>query len=372
MQKLEPKRFKILIATNVAHLPQVYGGANVSSHELAQSLLQRGHKAAVFAHLHPSGIVYWVNRLKRALTSHNFPSDQTLGYAVYRGWGSSGSASLESGLAEVIERYRPDVVLVNGGQSINLASVATALHLPTLVYLRDVEFDELSADPLTIGGVTYLANSNFTAVSFYSKFGLTAIVIPPLVSHHMYCVESSRKCVLFVNPNQKKGLHIAVALATARPDIDFLFQESWILSELERRALTLSISGLKNVRLCESTADMRGVYRQTRVVLAPSQWNEAWGRVATEAHISGIPVIGSDRGGLPESIGDGGIIVPFDSPISTWLEALSSMWDNKAVYAHYQAKAIESSKRLSIQPEFLMSKLEAAIEYQVDARSKSV
>src|SRR3546814_9881685 len=43
--------------------------------------------------------------------------------------------------------------------------------------------------------------------------------------------------------------------------------------------------------------DMREVYRRTHTLLVPSQWEEAWGRVATEAQFSGIPVLASDRGG---------------------------------------------------------------------------
>src|SRR5262249_21620774 len=63
--------------------------------------------------------------------------------------------------------------------------------------------------------------------------------------------------------------------------------------------------------LRERTDDMRTVYCDTRILLVPSQWeDETWGRVVSEAQLSGIPVITSDRGGLPESVGPGGIVLP--------------------------------------------------------------
>jgi glycosyltransferase involved in cell wall biosynthesis len=42
------------------------------------------------------------------------------------------------------------------------------------------------------------------------------------------------------------------------------------------------------------------------VLVVPSVWQEPFGRVVPEAFSSGVPVVGSDAGGIPESIGPGG------------------------------------------------------------------
>ncbi len=56
------------------------------------------------------------------------------------------------------------------------------------------------------------------------------------------------------------------------------------------------------------TMDTRSVYAATRVLLVPSQWKaETWGRVASEAQFSGIPVLASDVGGSPEAVAPGGV-----------------------------------------------------------------
>lgn len=44
------------------------------------------------------------------------------------------------------------------------------------------------------------------------------------------------------------------------------------------------------------------IYPKIDVIIVPSLWNEAFGRIIIEANSYGLPVIGSDRGGIPESI----------------------------------------------------------------------
>ena len=63
-----------------------------------------------------------------------------------------------------------------------------------------------------------------------------------------------------------------------------------------------------------ASADMRSVYARSRLVLVPSQCDEAWGRIVTEAQISGVPALASDAGGLPEAVGPGGILMPRNAP----------------------------------------------------------
>lgn len=44
------------------------------------------------------------------------------------------------------------------------------------------------------------------------------------------------------------------------------------------------------------------------VMILPSR-NEGFGAVVIEAQSCGVPVVGSDNGGIPEAVGNGGIIV---------------------------------------------------------------
>ena len=61
------------------------------------------------------------------------------------------------------------------------------------------------------------------------------------------------------------------------------------------------------------TTDPRRFWRLTKICLMPSLWWENQPLVAVEAMINGIPVVGSDRGGIPETLGDGGCAFPCPS-----------------------------------------------------------
>lgn len=50
-----------------------------------------------------------------------------------------------------------------------------------------------------------------------------------------------------------------------------------------------------------------------KILPIPSQWEEAFGRVAIEAMVNGIPVIASNVAGLRDSVGEGGILIEKDN-----------------------------------------------------------
>ena len=60
---------------------------------------------------------------------------------------------------------------------------------------------------------------------------------------------------------------------------------------------------LSCIDVAEHTTNMKAVYALTKVMVCPSLCFEAWGMVATEANMSGIPVLANNYGGLPEAIG---------------------------------------------------------------------
>jgi glycosyltransferase involved in cell wall biosynthesis len=116
------------------------------------------------------------------------------------------------------------------------------------------------------------------------------------------------------------------------------------LIRLKRR-----IAQLRNVQLLERSSDMRSVYAATRVLLVPSRpGHETWGRVASEAHFSGIPVLASDVGGLPEAVGPGGTIMPIDASPRAWAVALKRLWTDPEYYEAKSAAALAYSGRSAI------------------------
>ncbi len=207
----------------------------------------------------------------------------------------------------------------------------------------------------------FIANSDFTARFVNDNFGILANTIPPLVERKLY-ETSPGNMVTFINPHRDKGRDIVFQLVRRLPDIPFLIVYSWNLDRQDREDLDTLSAECANLMIAQATDDMKQIYGRTRIVLAPSQWQEAWGRIATEAHFSGIPVIASDAGGLPEAVGPGGIVIPRDAPIDQWQSELSRLWYEPNHYRKMSQSALEYGHRKDMQPDHILDKLERELQ----------
>lgn len=336
---------RILFTIGNAYLPQRSGGAQSSTKQLVEELSTQGHVVAVMCRLAGGGWTEVSSRIKRRIARTRFSRDTLPGHPVYRAWDPTDAA-------EVVRNFRPDVAVVQNGNTIPIAKSLEAHGVPVVLYFRNVEFEELEGSPADLTQARFVANSQFTARRHREAFGIACAVIPPLVNPDLYRTASTRTNVTFINPYPVKGLEVALAVAGRCPDIPFAFVESWGIDAERRALLAQRLAGLTNVTFQPRTSDMKSVYGKARILLAPSLWEEAWGRVATEAHYSGIPVIGSRQGGLPEAIGPGGLTLDASAPIADWVAAVRRLWDDPAEYAKLSESAVKFSQRPEIQPAY--------------------
>ncbi|NDP38242.1 MAG: glycosyltransferase family 4 protein [Rhodoferax sp.] len=341
---------KILFASNFNYLPQRTGGSESSTNDLCIALLERGVEVAVICSLGMFDAVWIANRIASKLSGYKFVQDRRLPYPVFRGY------NVKKGIPEVIKRFPPDIVVVQAGLPFELVNIFSAMKIPVVLYARDIEFQR-NTEPLELNRyVGFIANSKFTASRLADLLAIHALVLPPLVDPEIYRVESSRETVVHVGLAQEKGIEISFALAGRRPDIPFRFIESWPVSKNEFIGYQERAKELRNVEILRRSTNMKEFYGRASVLLAPSLCEEAWGRVVTEAQFSGIPVIASDRGGLPESVGAGGLIVPHEANIERWDHALSLLWDKSEVYSSISAAALERSRQEDISKEVVIDK----------------
>lgn len=342
---------RILFATAHPHLPQFSGGSQSSTHELALELAERGHRVAVLAALSKAGYIGLKNRALMKILNRRTIVDRAVGYDVYRKW------FVWEDVGEVVEMARPDVAIVQAMKPVPTAAALTKRGVPTIIYLRDVEFDSLGGDLRGLDRVTYIANSQFTADRYKEAFGIRATPIPPLFRPDLYRAEREPANVTFVNPHVEKGRDLAFEVARACPDIPFAFVESWPLEGENLEIVRQRLRETPNVTFVPRTNDMRAVYAKARVLLVPSQWEEAWGRVVSEAHFSGIPVVASARGGLPESVGPGGLIIEPTEPLDAWVSAIRRLWSDEAFYAEKSRAADHHSRRAELDRSHQITKL---------------
>ena len=193
--------------------------------------------------------------------------------------------------------------------------------------------------------MTLLANSRCTAGVISQCLGRDSTVLTPLIDREAYRTSGSRRYVTMVNPRRVKDGQTAFELAQACPDIPFAFVEAWTEKEDFLTSLRNAARRLPNVKWRRPTLRMREVYGATRILLAPSELEESWGRVASEAQVSGIPVIASATGGLPEAVGPGGILIEPGASLAHWVRALRSLWDEPAFYAQLSDRARAHAER---------------------------
>lgn len=315
---------RILLATAHPYPPQIVGGAQANMHETARALTARGHDVAVLAGLTRVGLIGLTSRLQLVLRRRGYAVDRGQGYLVFRAWFAAMAAG------QIARRFRPDVVVAHSGLPARMVHSFRRVGIPVVVYFHNVEEDDLEGIESIVAD-SYLANSQFTAREVKARYGIRAPVIVPVFRPENYRTAGDGDAITFINPHPKKGLGLAVEIARRLPQHRFLFVKAWTLGRDAEAQLAATVADLPNVTVLPPVDDMRAIYARTRLLLLPSRWQEAWGRVATEAHFSGIPVVGADRGGIPEAVGPGGIVIDHDASPDAWAAAVDRlMSDTKA------------------------------------------
>lgn len=191
-----------------------------------------------------------------------------------------------------------------------------------------------------------LTNSEFLKDELSRKTGITSEAIPPFIEDRQFeCADSNETDFdfLMVGLDQWKGAGLVLELASELPKRTFLILEGGRSdSKLRRFAERLS-----NVTLLPWTENMAQLYKNSRVCLMPSLWEEPFGRVPVEAAMCGVPTIASRRGGLVESVGDGGILIDDFTNIARWSEAIAEL-DSPDHYSEMSQISLMYAQRYSI------------------------
>lgn len=245
-----------------------------------------------------------------------------------------------------IVEFEPHVVFAQLDQAKEILALAKRHDCRTALYVLDADHEEnfraLESEPEII-----LAVSEFVRGVLRKRFGWESHVLYPLVDLDRYRTHLREEVVTMINPVPVKGVGIALSLAESLPQQEFLFVEGWSTNP----AIVERIERLPNATYMSKQTDMRQVYARTRVLIVPSQWQEGFGRVVVEAQASGIPVIASRTGGLPEAVGDGGILIDDYADPVCWLSALQGLLEDRFAWQALSEKAIENTRRFNLQRE---------------------
>ncbi|MFI5460632.1 MAG: glycosyltransferase [Isosphaerales bacterium] len=262
---------------------------------------------------------------------------------------------------QVLERFAPQVLLTYGGHPAIPALMARARRrgIAVVFHLHNFAYADRSA---FADAAAVLVPSRYAGRFYAERLGLECTAIPyPLSAGRVVAADREPRYVTFINPQPSKGVtvfaRIASELGRRRPEIPLLVVEGRGTSEWLAR-VPLDLSGLTNLNRMANTPDPRDFYRLTRVLLVPSLWRESFGRVAAEGLANGLPVLASDRGALPEVLGDAGLVltiperctpasaaVPTPREVRPWVAAIEKLWDDPEFEARHRTQARDEARR---------------------------
>lgn len=182
--------------------------------------------------------------------------------------------------------------------------------------------------------------------------------------------------ITLVSLNERKGGYMFKKIAEAMPDRRFLgvigsYDNPGPMKLPQEHIVSMMPP---NVTVIPNSPDILSVYKRTRLLLMPSDY-ESWGRTATEAMCSGIPVICTPTEGLEENCGDAADYVgkhrevsePGDASVTLgtvgdWVRAIKK-YDDKKYYRKKSLLCRERAAQLNPQKE-----LEALEDFIINAR----
>lgn len=249
-----------------------------------------------------------------------------------------------------LRSFAPDMVLSYGGHPV-IREVMRRARLDgrlTVFTLRNYGYEDRSY----YEHVDHVFTTSPYLSRFYEqKIGLRSVGIEsPIDWDDAEAPEEMRRFVTFVNPSPAKGsflfARLADMLGSSRPDIPLLVVQSATSAGGLNDIPGLDFTKYPQIMAAPATPRGGDFFALTRILLVPSTVAECFGRVAAEALINGIPPLVSDRGGLPETVGAGGTVIPLpawmtpqarDLPsvdeVRPWFDEICRLWDSAEAYA---------------------------------------
>ena len=351
------------------------GGSGLSQRQLAAGLIARGHRVVILADPE-EGYRLTSYLYRRSVNLSTKLGDHALRPLVLAAQWPAGRRPVpapeydvpvvlspvpENAYRTLRRRLDPDAVVASSIARVSWRRLRAQLQkdrIPSVLYLRE----ETALAHLTVGEAPpdlLLANTGSLAERARTA-GFECRLIPSAIDTTATRVESTREGVLLVNPVRSHGIDRLWAVARARPDIPFVVQESWPLPEPERAGLLAEVRRRPNVEFRPRTDQLRRIYRDARLLLAPHRLDNR-PRVAAEAQANGLPVVASSYPGLVEAVGPGGLLLDPDAPDEAWIAAVARLWDDPILYRRLSEAALEHAGRPEIDPDVVTARFEDAL-----------
>lgn len=367
---------------NTAYWPEMLGGAEHSTRELAEDLVQRGHQVDVFclgsqsSELHHAGVAVHVIGSKAFRAFRGTPN-RAFGFRVWWHLSEPFRIAEVRQLSRLVALARPQVVHLNNIAGFGPLLWVALRRFPTVQTVRDyylvctsstgrhrgqdcrgrrtlcrlakLAFRAPWIRPELIVGVSGHMSRDIAAVGIRSGRGGAPTVIynlPRLGQVVDVPAERGVRLGYMGRLAADKGVEVILDAFTMMiqsgdpQDLTLLLAgggEEGYMARLKSRYGDLVRSGRVKFAGTLSPEEYLG---QIDLALVPTQWAEPFGRVSAEAMLAGRGVVYSAVGGLleqPSLLGHGAVAVCDFARPEAWMtaigRALAGDWDNGSVAA---------------------------------------
>lgn len=387
-----------ILYVNSFYRPHIGGGAELTLESIVEGMAARGHDVAVlstsswgaFAETKVGSAtvfryaprnVYW------NLGPQNNPRWKRLLFHILDIWNTRSYGAM----MEAIGRFRPDVISFHNlsGISISVWAAAKREGIPTVQVLHDLYLScpsslmfrkNKACQNQCLECRAFRAFVPHNSKSIGALVGVSGFVLRKITASGGFAKSTHRVIYnarnLTVPPNvPQAGNPVRVGyIGTVMPakGLEVLVRE---FAKVRGARLRIAGSGDPNyVKTLASLAPADRVeflghqpspqfYRETDILVVPSLWNDTLPGVAFEALAYGIPVIASNRGGLPEIVQDGTSGLIFDPDVEGSLqEQLQLLIDDSALRSSMATAAVGASARFTDYPRMIREHEQLYIE----------
>lgn len=322
------------------------GGAQKSTMYLAEQLYREGHQVFVYSNdavdrdvdEEKNGVkifrrtvpffdLHYIFKSKKNIFKHFF-------YKMFETY----NIFAKKIFTNILDEVQPDVVHFNtiSGMSLSIVKETKKRNIKTVWTLRDywLEFPWGNKNNVLIKTLNAIykpfvkkslknldiitAPSAFTLNNFIEKnyFNTDSQVCKVIENAVIFSRENLEQVISEKRKNQRSIGETKFLFVGSILELKGIFNLVSTFKKLHYPAISLQIVGKGNgteklLREIEgderirylgfkNTDELYKIYQNSDVLVVPSEWDEPFGRVVIEGNANGLPVIGSNRGGIPE------------------------------------------------------------------------